>query len=207
MAAQSRFGQHVLLWLLLPVVLVVAVPAIPDPGFARIAPEEIAGNTRLLGAQANNAAMLRARALFERVAVRSGLLAWSFATFAPVSSGRVRIAPGRRAATAYLRRVWWTVYKGCYRFEIATSWLMATGLVVAAALLDGTVRRRIKSFEFGYFNPVAFHLSAHGLVGLFGLLFALPFVPFGIQQWAWPLLIAGLAFGAWKAAESYQAGA
>lgn len=205
MAAQSRFGQHVLLWLMLPVFLVVAVPAIPDPSLVQISQEEIAGNTRLLGATANAAATHRAGELFEKLAIRSGLLRWSFSTFAPAGSGPVRVAPGRSAAAGYLRRMWWTVYKGCYRFEIAMSWFMATGILVAAALLDGSIRRRIKAYEFGYANPVAFHLSAHGLVGLSGLLLALPFVPFGIEQWAWPMLIAALAYGAWKASESYQA--
>lgn len=206
MAGSSNIGQHALLWLLLPIVLVFVVPAVPDLHLDRLSRAEIAGNERLLGIAAEQAAQTRATDLFERLFVRDGLLNRSFAMFAPAHAEPGSVATERSSAAGYLKRLWWTVFKGCYRFEIALSWFVGAGIVVAAAFLDGTMRRRIKSYEFGYSSPVAFHFSSHGLVALSGLLLAMPFLPFGIEQWAWPLLIAGVAFVAWKVAESYQTG-
>ncbi len=201
---ESRLGRHALFWLLLPVLLVLAAPAVPQLGLYRVSQAEIEGNRRLLGEAAEAQAEARAAKLWSHWFVDSGLVRWTFNTFARRYEGPNTVSSWRDLARGYLQRLWWTVYKACYRFEVALAWFAAAGIVLAAAFADGAMRRLIKSCEFGYANPVAFSMTAYGLMSVGGLLLAMPFAPFAIQQWVWPCVIAAAAGLAWKAAESYQ---
>lgn len=203
--AQSRFRRHAALWLILPVVLVLSVPALPELRWFEVSEEELSANRELLGTQGHEEVLRRAENAFRRWFVESGAIAWSFRTFVPRDGAQAfEVGRDSKAAAGYLRRLWSTVYKAFYRAHVALQWLAALGIFFAACALDGIVRHHIKRFEFGYANPVAFHLSGHGLLAMAGMLATTPFLPFPIQHWTWPLLIAAAGFLAWKAAESYQ---
>lgn len=200
---RSRFGKHLVFWLILPIVLVFAAPAVPDLGLFRLSEAERIANRQALG-NAYEEVEARAEGQFRQWCVESGLVRWSFDTFARSGPQAFEVARESKAASEYLTRLWLTVHKAFYRFEVALHWFAATSVLVVAFFIDGVVRRRIKSFEFGYSNPVAFHLSGHGLLAVLGLLLVAPILPFAIQQWTWPLLIGFAGLIAWKTAESYQ---
>lgn len=205
MASNSRFARHAALWLLLPVVLVFAVPAFPELRWFELSGEELAANRELLGVEGHDEVLRRTQSAFRRWSVESGAIAWSFRAFAPRDNVQAfEVLRDSRAAAGYLRRLWATVYKAFYRAQVAMRWLAALGIFFAACMVDGIVRHRVKRFEFGSANPVAFHLSGHGLLALAGLLLSTPFLPFPIQQWTWPVLIVAAGLLAWKVAESYQ---
>lgn len=203
---KSRFARHAAFWLIMPIVLVLSAPALPDLGLFMISEGERAANRQMLGEAAYRALERRVDQRFRQWCIDTGLIQISFQVFAPKSEKQVfEVASQNSSASVrYLTRVWTAVHKAFYRFEIAMHWLAALGIVVFACLMDGIVRHRIKTYEFGYANPVAFHISGHGLLGVFGLLTVVPFMPFAIQQWTWPVLIGVAGIVAWKAAESYQ---
>ncbi|MEW5890939.1 MAG: DUF4400 domain-containing protein [Pseudomonadota bacterium] len=203
---KSRFARHAAFWLIMPIVLVLSAPAIPDRGLFMISEGERAANRQMLGDSAYRELERRVDQRFTRWFIDSGIIRLSFQALAPKGGKQVFEAAAQNsfASGRYLTRVWTAIYKALYRFEVAMHWLAALGIIVFACLMDGIMRRRIKTYEFGYANPVAFHISGHGLLAVLGLITVTPFMPFAIQQWTWPVLIGLAGLVAWKAAESYQ---
>ena len=204
---KSRFGKHLLFWLICPVVLIFSAPAIPEMEMFTVPAAEEAANVAMIGQAEHLAAKQRAAERFNRLFIESGIVKWSFQHL--TSHGKLQVfelARNNLAGEAYLSRLWETVFKALYRIEIAMYWVTATFIVIIACFVDGLVRRKVKTYEFGYANPVAFHLASHGLLSVMGLFLVVPWVPFALQQWIWPLLVVACGAVTWKAAESFQSG-
>lgn len=204
---KSRFARHFLFWLILPVVLIFSAPAIPEMDMFTLSVAEEVANIAMIGPSEHLAAKQRAAERFNRLFVESGLVRSSFRYLTSQGKQQVfELAKNSQGGEAYLSRLWETVFKALYRIEIAMYWVTATFIVIVACLVDGLVRWKVKTYEFGYANPVAFHLASHGLLSVFGLFLVVPWVPFAMQQWIWPLLVIVCGTVSWKAAESFQSG-
>lgn len=204
---KSRFGKHLMFWLVLPVVLICSAPAIPEMGMFTVSAAEEAANVAMIGQDEHRNAKLRALERFNRLFIESGWVKWSFQHLTSQGKQQVfELAKHSQGGEAYLSRLWETVFKALYRIEIAMYWVAATFIVIIACFVDGVVRWKVKTYEFGYSNPVAFHLASHGLLSVFGLFLVIPWVPFAMQQWTWPLLVIACGAVTWKAAESFQSG-
>ena len=62
-----------------------------------------------------------------------------------------------------------SLLRGFYRFNVEISFMFGVLLLSIAAFYDGAIQRSIGKHEFGYNNPVAFHLVTHSIIMILGL--------------------------------------
>jgi hypothetical protein len=189
-------GQHVLKWLVFAVVgwllLPVLIPA--TDALARIQ-REIAQVQVLFGDEDAVQVVKRANVVFDRMVAGSGLLDGMQRLYVPEQQRRGNALPGDLISNltgktnGYLASAGTLLYGAFVRLFIMLAWLPYVLPFLAAAVMHGLVRRRIKLESFGLINPTLYALSSHALIGLFFLpllylIAPLPLPPLFVPIWA-----------------------
>lgn len=205
---KSRFGRHLVFWLFIaPVVVLLVLPAIPRGELFRLGKAEQAANLLAMGEAEHAMAQRRAVERFRRWFVEPGWVQGSYTMLAP---RREEVLGVERtlgeASSGWIDRTWLALYRAFYRLEVSLRWYEVMLVVAGAAFIDGLVRRRIRTHELGYNNPVVFHLMTHLLIAIAGLLSLAPFLPLAVPLAAWPLAVIAVAAAAWVAAVNFQTG-
>lgn len=76
--------------------------------------------------------------------------------------------------------VWSSVYQSIFRFFVAMEFGLYLLPIIVAALIDGLSMRKVKTENLGWFSPVKYHGSLHGVVALLGLALAYLTLPFAV---------------------------
>lgn len=208
MALKSRFVRHVVLWALAaPAALLLAAPAFMGPDAYGLRQAEILAAERIYGREAHARLKSAADQAFRRLFIDSGAVGWSMRVFVVNREGP--LGTERAAGTVSARWIeafWLALYQGLYRATLAAQWLWAALALTLAAFADGLAARAIRRSGWGYNNPYAFHVAAHGLIALLGAAFAFLFMPVAVHPVVYPAGCAATAFAAWHAAANFQTG-
>ncbi len=163
--------RHVLFWLVLLALCSLALPAVipASEALARIQ-REITQLQALFGEEHAGLLVNRANAAFDHIVAGSGLLDGMRRLH--VSEARSHALPGNAisnlsaATNRYLASAATQLYGAFVRLFIMLAWLPYVLLFLAAAVVHGLVRRRIKLDSFGLISPVAYAASSHAIIGL-----------------------------------------
>lgn len=207
--AGSRIVSHARWWLIaLPLLLLIVMPMVPSDDAFRHFPEEEAANARWIGQEVHDKARATATTRFRAWFVDSGVARKSYTMFIKDGGKVIKAEDGMRAATKkWLDHFWMGVYRALYRWEVAWMWYAGLFFFALAAAIDGWVVKNVKSTEFGYSNPLNFHLAVHMLIVMIGLAFVIPFLPIPIGVLVWPSIALIFAGTVWLIMSEFQTGA
>lgn len=103
------------------------------------------------------------------------------------------VARVRGVLQARLDAVWWLFYVAFYRAAVIAVWLPYAIPVLAAALWDGWIRRRISKWRFEFSSPMRHRYASRGAGGLVLLAAMIPVLPLPIPPLAIPFALGVLA--------------
>ncbi|MHB8252340.1 MAG: DUF4400 domain-containing protein [Acidiferrobacter sp.] len=108
----------------------------------------------------------------------------------PTSQTAARIAArGHKSLIA----LWWFLYVAFYRFAMIGVWIPYFIPVLAAALYDGWIRRRIAKWRFEFSSPMRHWYASRGTGSIALVALAVPLLPIPIPPLVIPVFLAGLA--------------
>ncbi|HKR40052.1 MAG TPA: DUF4400 domain-containing protein [Paraburkholderia sp.] len=195
MASGSRFVRHVKWWFfVLPLLVCVVLPAIPDRALFEISDVESQSVVRALGDDRAAAAVDTTNALFRRLFVDTG------AVQATISAGGDDDldADGMHGfAIAWAKHFWMLVYRALYRAVVMHAWLAGLAVLCLAATADGAVRRKIRAAAAGFASPLKFHLAMHALLLTLGATFTVTLLPVPLIAQCWTAIAVVMPLLLW----------
>lgn len=200
--AGSRFGVHLRWWLIVVPVLVLALmPLIDAPELFAIPDDEVLSVRLALGHEEANERVEQTNALFKHVLVDTGFVR-HFVKF--VGRSEFNGDGMARFAEHWGQNFCLLVYRMMYRIEVMKAWLWGIAILCAAAYVEGTTRRKIRAAMAGLASPLSFHLAAHALLLVFGVVMALLLAPVSIVAAIWTGLGVVLMLLVWRAAAAFR---
>lgn len=108
----------------------------------------------------------------------------------PTSQTAARIAARGHQS---LMAMWWFFYAAFYRFALIAVWIPYFIPVLAAALYDGWIRRRISKWRFEFSSPMRHRYASRGAGSIAMMALGVPLLPIPIPPLVIPVFLAGLA--------------
>jgi hypothetical protein len=198
----SRFASHVRLWfLIVPLLMLFVMPLWDDPQLFKVYAEETDSVSELLGQERSDDAIARTNAHFRAWFVDTGAVQATLET-----SGHRDL--DERISNPFARRwahnFWYLVYRMTYRAMVMKVWLFGTVLACLGAFTDGWVKRKVGAAAGGVVRPLQFHVAAHGVLLVLGVVFTVLMVPTPVLAPFWIGISIVLVLLIWRAAASYQ---
>lgn len=188
--------RHVVIWLILVVVCILALPAISTPTdiMGRVV-KELGMIEAVFGKAETGRLTARATAIYNAVFVESGLVGASKKAMVsedekqasqPVFGHSVRGIADR--TNDYILGVSALAYAALVRIVIFLVWLPYIAPFFIGVVVDALVVRKVKFATFGYSSPIRFAISAHSMivVGFLPVLYLvvpLPVTPLFLPFW------------------------
>ena len=193
-------GKHILLWLGLIAVVILAAPAlVPSNVIMQRINAEVQMIVAAFGAQQAKLVIDQANREYDAIFVRSGIVATASKAYIPedTQASSTRYFPWVRslagATNGYLLALAGTCYSLLVRIHLLAEWVPFIAPFLLAAVVDGMVRRRIKFATFGLISPMALGVAVHSAIILAFLPIVYLIAPFPITPLFvpfWALLIA-----------------
>ncbi len=188
--------KHIVIWLILIVVCILALPAISTPTdiMGRVV-RELGMIQTVFGKAETSRLTSRATAIYNTVFVETGLVGATKKAMVseeekqasqPVFGNSVRGVSER--TNDYVLGVSALAYAALVRLVIFMAWIPYIAPFFVAVVVDGLVIRKVKFATFGYSSPIRFAISAHSMivVGLLPVLYLvvpLPVTPLFLPFW------------------------
>ena len=206
---KNQFAKHAVFWVFpLPLVAVLALPAILPPSDFGLSKEEVAFFAESLGRDVP-AITAAADGIFDRMFIKTHIATSvrDFFVGGNREDGVDLMKTAGKVSRNYNNAVWLMIYRGLWRmcglWPVVLSVMLALGM---PCLVDGLAVRARKSYNFQFHNPVFFWSASHSLILIMGLGVFLPFMPYALS----PLLLCSFAVlicGAlWVTAANFQTG-
>ncbi len=189
-------GKHVGLWLILVAIAMLLAPAVlPAQGVAGRVNDELGMVVSALGAGQAKRIVDAANRQYARLFAENGWVrsaAGAYVEEPPVPHADRSMPWVRRltnATNGYLLSLAGIGYAMLVRLNILALLAPYLAPFLLAAIIDGTIRRRIKLLSFGFVSPVALSVALHSVVALaflplVYLILPLPVSPVIVPFWA-----------------------
>lgn len=186
--------SHLKLWVILIFLMLIAVPALITPEFARGRLEaEYRSSVAIFGETRVRLIAERANGIYDTIVKGSGLeglIKSSYTTNADMKNAIVaREANTSMAAGAnrYLQSFVIQVYGVFFRGSLMLHWLIYVGLFLLAALVDGATQRKVKMETMRMAAPIKFAIATHVLISTIFIPVAYLLLPFAVTPWFMPV--------------------
>ncbi|WP_300971251.1 DUF4400 domain-containing protein [Thiocapsa sp.] len=200
-SANTKEGRGVWLWavastlLLFVLELILFASFIPSDWAYGVEQTERRELVETLGADAAQAIVARGARWYDTLFVETGIAPWTYrlvATGPGVESGYGLEPIGASPAWAWLRGrldvIWGAFAQALRRIALLLAWWPFMAIVLAAAIGDGWLRRRIRQYGFVYASPLAHHTALRILLALWLIVGLLLFAPIAMPVLAVPVL-------------------
>lgn len=201
--ANSRFGSHIKLWFfIVPILALFLLPILDDPPLFQVSDAESGSVSALLGDSRSQDAVDRANADFQSWFIDTGAVRLSLEE--TQTGDRIDERVADPFANRWVHNFWFLIYRMIYRATVAKYWIFGTFFMCLASFMDSWAKRKIGAAVGGVVRPLHFHVAAHGILLVAGVVFAVLIVPAPVLAPFWVAISAILVFLLWRAAASYQ---
>ncbi|CAE6962988.1 DUF4400 domain-containing protein [Paraburkholderia domus] len=198
----SRFVSHIRWWFFIaPLLALFLMPLLDNEQLFKVYPEETDSVSTLLGPDRADSAIERANADFKSWFVDTGAVR---ATMDQSDHKDLDDTIGNPVARRWAHNFWFLIYRITYRASVMRVWVLGTILMCVASFIDGGTRRKVNAAAGGVVRPLHFHVAAHGILLVLGVVFTVLMLPMPILAPFWIAVSATLVFLVWRAAASYQ---
>lgn len=198
----SRFISHIRWWFFIaPLLALFLMPLLDNEQLFEVYPAETDSVSALLGQDRADDAIERANTDFKTWFVDTGAVR---ATMDQSNHNDLGDAVGNEFARRWAHNFWYLIYRMTYRASVMRVWLLGTILLCIASFIDGGCKRKVNAAAGGVVRPLHFHVAAHGILLVLGVVFSVLMIPMPILAPFWIAVSALLVFLVWRAAASYQ---
>lgn len=199
----SGFFKHLLFWVvLIPAVAVLVLPVFFNIEHYQITDSEYSMHEKMIGEENHNEAIENAQSTYKRLI--TPVSEWMCST--KLDSDLNTKSVDHLVKQANKSRCQ-SILRGVYRINVEWSLFVGVLILCLAAFYDGAVERSIGKYEFGYNNPVAFHLVTHSIIGMLGITFIGVFLPINFSLTYYIAYCVLIVFASWMASRNFQTGA
>jgi hypothetical protein len=177
------------------------MPLLDNEQLFTVYPEETESVSALLGPDRADDAIERANTDFKAWFVETGAVR---ATMDQSDHRELEDAVANPFARRWAHNFWFLIYRMTYRASVMRVWVFGTILMCIASFIDGGVKRKVNAAAGGVVRPLHFHVAAHGILLVLGVVFTVLMFPMPILAPFWIAVSASLIFLVWRAASSYQ---
>lgn len=200
---KSGFVKHLFLWLLIiPLITVFTLPLFFSLDDYKISPSEFDMHERMIGKESHEKAIDAAKVIYRKLIypMSDWMCATEFSSELDTQGVDWILKQSNQSRCQSLLR-------GFYRIQVELSFLFGVLILAIAAFYDGAMQRSIGKYEFGYNNPVAFHLVTHSLISVIGLTFIGVFLPVIFTFWYYLGYCIVIVIASWLISKNFQTGA
>lgn len=201
--ANSRFASHVRLWFFfIPLLAIFLMPIADDPDLFKVSDAESDSVVAMLGQDRADDAVEHANEHFKSWFIETGAVKATLRLAEP--SDTLHDSFTEPFADRWAHNFWYLIYRMVYRATVMKFWIFGTILMGIASFTDGWAIRKIRAAAGGVVRPLNFHVAAHGILLVLGVVFTMLMLPVTILAPFWVVVAAVLVCLLWRAASSYQ---